>query len=62
MCSDHPTHYPFGLFQLFIELVEGLIVFLSHVGHLLLMDLGLFIQILLQLGDLSLTLCPGKTE
>lgn len=35
--------YPFGLFQLFIELVKRLIVFLSHVGHLLLVELGIFL-------------------
>lgn len=60
--SDDNTFYPFGLFQLLVELVKHLIVFLSHVSHLLLVELGIFFQSPLQLGNLCLTLGPGETE
>lgn len=56
----HCIHYLLGLFQLFIEPFKCLIVFLSHLSHLLLVELGLFIQGLLQLDDFCLTLCPEK--
>lgn len=50
--------YPLSLLQLLIELIEGLAVFLSHLAQLLLMNSGLFIQSLLELRHLSLTLGP----
>lgn len=41
--SGHDICYPFGLFQLFIELFICVIVFLSQVSHLLCVDLGLIL-------------------
>lgn len=57
--SNCSSHYLFGLLQLLIEFIKCLIVFLSHVSHLLLMALGLFFQGLLQLSNLRLTLGPA---
>lgn len=54
--DQHNGFYPFGLFKLFVELFKRLIVFLPHVGHLLFVDFSLFLQRLLQMRDLSLTL------
>lgn len=59
--STGTTWYPFGLFQLLVEFVESLIVLLLHVAELLLVDLGLFLKILLQVSHLRLTLAPGDT-
>lgn len=54
--------YPLGLFQLLVQLLKGLIVLVPHVGHLLLVRLGVVLQSLLQLSHFALTLVPAHGE
>lgn len=48
--------HPLSLFQLLIELIKGLVVFMAHVSQHLLMGLGLILQSPLQLSYLRLSL------
>lgn len=57
LCESNPL----GLFQLLVELIEGLTVLLPQLCQLLLVDLGFVFQSLLQLGHLGFTFGPGGT-
>lgn len=54
--------YPLGLFQLLIELVKGLTMFLSHLGQLLFVNSGVIVQSLFKVGHLCLTLGPERED
>lgn len=54
--------YPLDLLQLFIELIEGLTVLHSHLGHQLLVNFSVILQSLLQLSHFCLTLRPVVTS
>lgn len=58
MSIQQPSLYPFGLLQLFVELIECLKVLFTQFCYLRLMHLLLLFPSLPQLGNLCLTFGP----